>query len=177
MWLACRLIGALFRDSAIFVLDVLFTVTCTQTTLYFLFKVRRARVIEYKPQAIYWPPAQGGSGGVRVLARARELANVFEKNEKKKETTSVYGLYIYRVSVRISFGKTLHFFHLPMIPPVSLVLSDSQLERSMEGLEELLPSTCTAFSQSLSIDSISMAYSRRTFSLGLRDPERFCRAE
>ena len=52
MWLACRLIGALFRDSAIFVLDVLFTVTCSQT-LYFLFKVRRARVIEYKPQAIY----------------------------------------------------------------------------------------------------------------------------
>ena len=41
MWLACRLIGALFRDSAIFVLDVLFTVTCSQT-LYFLFKVRRA---------------------------------------------------------------------------------------------------------------------------------------
>ena len=69
------------------------------------------------------------------MARARELANVFEKNEKKKETTSVYGLYIYRVSVGISFGKTLHFFHLPMIPPVSLVLSDSQLERSMEGLE------------------------------------------
>ena len=43
MWLACRLIGALFRDSAIFVLDVLFTVTCSQT-LYFLFKVRQALV-------------------------------------------------------------------------------------------------------------------------------------
>ena len=96
MWLACRLIGALFRDSAIFVLDVLFIVACSQT-LYFLFKVRRARVIEYKPQAIYWPPVQGGSGGgrriiviiiflsrePRSLRSAREFANVFEKNEKK----------------------------------------------------------------------------------------------
>ena len=89
----------------------------------------------------------------RLLHSARELANVFEKNEKKNETTSVYGLYIYRVSVGISFGKTLHFFHLPMIPPVSLVLSDSQLEGPMEGLEGLLPRRCTAFSQSLSTDS------------------------
>ena len=37
---------------------------CSQT-LYFLFKVRRARVIKYKSQGIYWPPAQGGSGGGR----------------------------------------------------------------------------------------------------------------
>ena len=28
-----------------------------------LFKVRRARVIKYKPQGIYWQPMQGGSGG------------------------------------------------------------------------------------------------------------------
>ena len=40
-----------------------------------------------------------------------------------------------------------------MIPPVSLVSSDSQLEGPMEGLEGLLPSRCTAFSQSLSTDS------------------------
>jgi len=39
-------------------------VTCSQT-LYFLFKVRRARVIKYKPQGIYWPQVQGGSGGGR----------------------------------------------------------------------------------------------------------------
>ena len=38
-----------------------FTLACSQT-LYFLFKVRRARVIKYKPQGIYY---------------------VFEKNEKK----------------------------------------------------------------------------------------------
>ena len=35
---------------------------CSQT-LYFLFKVRRARqVMKYKPQGIYWPPTQVGSG-------------------------------------------------------------------------------------------------------------------
>ena len=35
---------------------------CSQT-LYFLFKVRRARrVMKYKPQGIYWPPSQVGSG-------------------------------------------------------------------------------------------------------------------
>ena len=39
-------------------------IACLQT-LYFLFKVRLARVIKYKPQGIYWPPAQGGSGGGR----------------------------------------------------------------------------------------------------------------
>ena len=45
---------------------------CSQT-LYFLFKVRRACVIKYKPQGIYWLAAQGGK-------------------EKKNETTSVYRL-------------------------------------------------------------------------------------
>ena len=45
-----------------------FMLACSQT-LYFLFKVRRARVIKYKPQGIY---------------------DVFEKNEKKNKTTSVY---------------------------------------------------------------------------------------
>ena len=56
-------------------------------------------MIKYKPQGIYWPPMQGGSGGGRrrknVFSRARfarELANVFEKNEKKNKTTSVYRL-------------------------------------------------------------------------------------
>ena len=33
----------------------IFKIACSQT-LYFLFKVRRARVIKYKPQGIYWPP-------------------------------------------------------------------------------------------------------------------------
>jgi len=39
---------------------------CSQT-LYFLFKVRQARVIKYKPQGIYWLLAQGGSGGGRKI--------------------------------------------------------------------------------------------------------------
>ena len=39
-----------------------FEIACSQT-LYSLFKVRRARVTKYKPQEIYWPPAQGGRGG------------------------------------------------------------------------------------------------------------------
>ena len=38
------------------------SVACSQT-LYFLFKVRRARVIKYKPQGIYWLLLQGGRGG------------------------------------------------------------------------------------------------------------------
>jgi len=32
-------------------------VDCSQT-LYFLFKVRRVRVVKYKLQGLYWPPAQ-----------------------------------------------------------------------------------------------------------------------
>ena len=35
----------------------LLKLACSQT-LYFLFKVRRARVIKNKPRGIYWPPAQ-----------------------------------------------------------------------------------------------------------------------
>ena len=65
-------------------------VACSQT-LYFLFNVRRGRVIKFKPEGIYWPPAQGGSGGGGSRALAL-LADVFEKNEKKNKTTSVYRL-------------------------------------------------------------------------------------
>ena len=56
--------------------------------------VRWARVIRYKPRGIYWPPVQGGSGGgrLRFIFLSRELADVFEKNEKKIKTTSVYRL-------------------------------------------------------------------------------------
>ena len=35
------------------------SLACSQT-LYFLFKVCRVRVIKFKPQGIYWPPAQRG---------------------------------------------------------------------------------------------------------------------
>ena len=84
--------------------ETVFNVACSQT-LYFLCKVRRALVIKYKPQGIYQQPAQEGGGGGRFLAlRARShalgarshalasLADVFEKNEKKNKTTSVYRL-------------------------------------------------------------------------------------
>ena len=166
MWLACRLIGALFRDSAIFVLDVLFTVTCSQT-LYFLFKVRRARVIEYKPQAIYWPPAQGGSGGGRrniiiisffsrsaLASLGSRACQCFRKERKEKwNNVCIRAIYLQGFSGDFFRQNAAFFFHLPMIPPVSLVLSDSQQEGPMEGLEGLLPSRCTAFSQSLSTDS------------------------
>ena len=62
-------------------------------TLYFLFKVRLARVIRYKPRGIYWPPAQGGS----VV-----LADVFEKNEKKNKTMSVHRLLLIRLPRNVS---------------------------------------------------------------------------
>ena len=77
--------------------ETVFNVACSQT-LYFLRKVRRALVIKYKPQGIYQQPAQEGGGGGRFLAlRAcshalASLADVFEKNEKKNKTTSVYRL-------------------------------------------------------------------------------------
>ena len=71
-------------------------VACSQT-LYFLFKVlvRRVWVIINKPQGIYSVDRQrngvvvGEEENRRVLAL---LANVFEKNEKKNKTTSVYRL-------------------------------------------------------------------------------------
>ena len=50
-----------------------FMLACSQT-LYFLFEVRRAPLIKYKPQGIY---------------------DGFEKNEKKNKTTSVYSLVSY----------------------------------------------------------------------------------
>ena len=61
--------------------------------------------MKYKPQGIYWPPAQGGRGGGRrkyFLSRAprsfrtlASLEDVFEKNEKKNKITSVYRLDCY----------------------------------------------------------------------------------
>ena len=68
-------------------------VACSQT-LYFLFKVRRARVIKYKPREIYWPPAQGGMGGekkkIDVLyfsfsRSLRSLARQCFRKERKEE--------------------------------------------------------------------------------------------
>ena len=61
----------------------------------FLFIVRRARVIKNKPRGIYWPPVQRGKGGGSCRSRAPlALAHavVFQKNEKKNKTTSVYRL-------------------------------------------------------------------------------------
>ena len=60
---------------------------CSQT-LYFLFKVCRARVIKNKPRGIHWPPAQGGiyfsfSRFARVLASLSRTP-VFSKRTKRK---------------------------------------------------------------------------------------------
>ena len=83
--------------------DVCKKLACSQT-LYFLFKVRRERVIKNKPRGIYWPTAQGGSGGGRrkfffLALRARSVRSraltrrCFRKERKEKElTTSVYRL-------------------------------------------------------------------------------------
>ena len=96
-------------------------VGCPWQTLYFLFKVRRARVIKDKPQGIYWPPASRGRVGKEenrrsALALARSLrsrarlalahADVLQKNEKKNET------FVYRLNISLEEylqGKTLVF--------------------------------------------------------------------
>ena len=64
-----------------------YDVSFLSQTLYFLFKVRRARVIKCKPQGIYWPPEQGG------------------RNEKKNKATSVYRLFLRLISIK---KKTVH---------------------------------------------------------------------
>ena len=142
MWLACRLIGALFRDSAIFVLDVLFTVTCSQT-LYFLFKVRRARVIEYKPQAIYWPPAQGGSGGGRrniiiisffsrsaLASLGSRACQCFRKERKEKwNNVCIRAIYLQGFSGDFFRQNASFFFTFPWSLPFLLC----QVIRSSKG--------------------------------------------
>ena len=61
-----------------------FGLACSQT-LYFLFKVRRAREIKFKPEGIYWPPAQGGSGGGSSRALALLASSpMFLKRTKTK---------------------------------------------------------------------------------------------
>ena len=66
----------------------LFGMACSQT-LYFLFKVRRGRVIKNINRRGFIDRQRKG-----LRARPRELADVFEKNEKKNKTTSVYRLYL-----------------------------------------------------------------------------------
>ena len=61
--------------------------------------------MKYKPQGIYWPPAQGGRGGGRrkyFLSRAprsfshtRFARRCFRKERKEKKITSVYRLDCY----------------------------------------------------------------------------------
>ena len=68
------------------------SVACSET-LYFLFKVRRGRVIKYKPQGIYYRQRKEVVFFLPLRARSRALAalaDVFGKNEKKNKTTSVY---------------------------------------------------------------------------------------
>ena len=67
-------------------------IACSQT-LYFLIKVRRARVIKNEPRGIYWPRQRKGVGvGENGIFFFLAHASVFEKNEKKNKTTSVYRL-------------------------------------------------------------------------------------
>ena len=66
-------------------------IACSQT-LYFLFKVRRARVIKNNPRVGgggYWPPAQGGRGGEEenryfFLSRSSLARRCFPKERKEK---------------------------------------------------------------------------------------------
>ena len=82
------------NNSVEYLLTIAHTSIACSYTVYFLFEVLRARVIKYKPQGIYWPPAQGGGFSRSVLALARSLRSPMfsKKNEKKNKTRSVYRL-------------------------------------------------------------------------------------
>ena len=89
-----------------------FVLACSQT-LYFLFKVHRARVIKNKNRGGF---ADRQRKGLRVekgkffiflscAPRSFSLADVLEKNEKKKKTTSVYRLVLICSAVSFFFFK------------------------------------------------------------------------
>ena len=70
-------------------------------TLFFLFKVRRARVIKNKKPGGFTDRQRKRVGKgeeeyrrffLALRVRSRALTDVFEKNEKKNRTTSVYRL-------------------------------------------------------------------------------------
>ena len=73
---------------------------CSQS-LYFLFKVRLARVIKNKNRGEFIDRQRKGVGAGEEeniyfsFSLARALANIFQKNENKNKTTSVYGLFPY----------------------------------------------------------------------------------
>ena len=79
-----------------------FVLACSQT-LYFLFKVRRARVIKNKNRGGFTDRQRKGLGWGRrkffifpsCAPRSSSLVDVFEKNEKKNKTTSVYRLVLF----------------------------------------------------------------------------------
>ena len=80
-----------------------FVLACSQT-LYFLFKVRRARVIKNKNRGGFTDRQRKGFGvgeGENSLffflaaPCSFSLANVFEKNEKNNKTASVYRLVLF----------------------------------------------------------------------------------
>ena len=74
-----------------------FVLACSQT-LYFLFKVRRGRVIKNKNRGGFADRQRKGLGvgKEKILdfsfSRSLSLADVLETNEKKNKTTSVYRL-------------------------------------------------------------------------------------
>ena len=65
------------------------SLACSQT-LYFVLKVRRARVIKYKPHGMGFILREKRK--FSRASRSFSLVDVFEKNEKKNKTTSVYRL-------------------------------------------------------------------------------------
>ena len=62
---------------------------CSQS-LYFHFKVRRARVIKYKPREIYSPPAQRGRGGGRNSLSRTPMFSKKTKRKIKQRLCTVY---------------------------------------------------------------------------------------
>ena len=79
-----------------------FVLPCSQT-LYFLFKVRRARVIKNKNRWGFSDRQRKGLGVGKekmiflflALRRSFSLADIFKKNEKKNKTKSVYRLVLF----------------------------------------------------------------------------------
>ena len=67
----------------------------------------RARDKRLKPRGIYWTAAQRGRGGGRrkyFSCSCSALVDVFEKNEKKNKTTSVYRRAIMREKCQSCFN-------------------------------------------------------------------------
>ena len=101
---------------------------CSQA-LYFLFKVRRARVMKNKPRGIYSPPAQRGA--------SLSHTPMFSKRTKRKnETTSVYRLtfstFTHTPGFYLGYLRRRSFSHpkkMPSSPPPKIFLSPQSISK------------------------------------------------